>query len=157
MSCENPRQTFVMGTPPTYGSPNPRYIRPVVRINGIVQDAPVGYVVNPCFLPMDDIAKATNQTLSQEANVVTLSGGGGSFTLPTDLDAQTLSLAGNQLTISNGNTVTIPVPSIGTEPSVVSDANIPTDVVGTDDYLLGKPTTYLSIVVAGTTYNIPAY
>ena len=157
MSCENTRQTFVMGTPSTYGNPNPRYIRPVVRINGMVQDAPVGYVVNPCFLPMEEIAEATNQTLSQEANVVTLSGGGGSFTLPTDLDAQTLSLAGSQLSISNGNTVTIPVPAIGTEPAVVSDANIPTDVVGTDDYLLGKPTVYLQVIVGGTTYNIPAY
>lgn len=157
MACENPRQTFVMGTPSTYGSPNPRYIRPVVRINGMVQDAPVGYVVNPCFLPMEDIATATNQTLSQTGNVVTLSGGGGSFTLPTDLDAQTLSLAGSQLSISNGNTVTIPVPAIGTEPAVVSDANIPTDVVGTDDYLLGKPTVYLQVIVGGTTYNIPAY
>ena len=157
MSYENPRQTFVMGTPTTYGSPNTRYIRPVVRINGMAQDAPVGYVINPCFLPMEEIAEAANQTLSQTGNVVTLSGGGGSFTLPTDLDAQTLSFTGNQLSISNGNTVTIPVPSIGTEPAVVSDANIPTDVVGTDDYLLGKPTAYLSVVVAGTTYNIPAY
>ena len=157
MSCENPRQTFVMGTPPTYGSPNPRYIRPVVRINGMVQDAQVGYVVNPCFLPMEEIATATNQTLSQAGNVVTLSGGGGSFTLPTDLDAQTLSLTGDQLSISNGNTVTIPMHTIGTEPAVVSDANIPTDVVGTDDYLLGKPTAYLQVVVGGTTYNIPAY
>ena len=157
MACENQRQTFVMGTPPTYGSPNPRYIRPVVRINGMVQDTPVGYVVNPCFLPMDEIAIATNQTLSQAGNVVTLSGGGGSFTLPTDLDEQTLSLSGNQLSISNGNTVTIPVPAVGTEPAVVSDASIPTDVVGTDDYLLGKPTAYLAVVVGGTTYNIPAY
>ena len=157
MSCENPRQTFVMGTPSTYGSPNPRYIRPVVRINGMVQDAPVGYVVNPCFLPMEEIAEATNQTLTQAGSVVTLSGGGGTFTLPTDLDAQTLSLTGNQLSISNGNTVTIPGHSVGTEPAIVSDANIPTDVVGTDDYLLGKPTAYLSVVVAGTTYNIPAY
>lgn len=157
MSCENTRQTFVMGTPSTYGNPNPRYIRPAVRINGMVQDAPVGYVVNPCFLPMEDIATATNQTLSQTGNVVTLSGGGGSFTLPTDLDAQTLSLTGNQLSISNGNTVSIPVLTVGYEPAVVSDATIPTDVVGTDDYLLGKPTAYLSIVVAGTTYNIPAY
>ena len=157
MSCENPRQTFVMGTPPTYGSPNPRYIRPVVRINGMVQDAQVGYVVNPCFLPMEEIAAATNQTLSQAGNVVTLSGGGGSFTLPPDLDAQTLSLTGDQLSISNGNTVTIPMHTIGTEPAVVSDANIPTDVVGTDDYLLGKPTAYLQVVVGGTTYNIPAY
>ena len=157
MACENPRQTFVMGTPISYGSPNPRYIRPVVRINGMVQDAPVGYVVNPCFLPMDEIAEATNQTLSQTGSVVTLSGGGGSFTLPTDLDAQTLSLTGNQLSISNGNTVTIPVPAVGTEPTIASDAKIPTDVVGTDDYLLGKPTAYLSVVVGGTTYNIPAY
>ena len=157
MSCENQRQTFVMGTPPTYGSPNPRYIRPVVRINGMVQDAPVGYVVNPCFLPMEDIATATNQTLSQAGNVVTLSGNGGSFTLPTDLDAQTLSLTGNQLSISNGNTITIPVPITGTEPTIVSDASIPTDVIGTDEYLLGKPTAYLAITVAGTTYNIPAY
>ncbi len=157
MSCENPRQTFVMGTPTTYGSPNPRYIRPVVRINGMVQDAPVGYAVNPCFLPMEEIAEATNQTLTQAGSVVTLSGGGGTFTLPTDLDAQTLSLTGNQLSISNGNTVTIPVLSVGTEPAIVSDANIPTDIVGTDDYLLGKPTGYLSIVVAGPTYNIPAY
>lgn len=157
MSCENTRQTFVMGTPPTYGSPNPRYIRPVVRINGMVQDAPVGYVVNPCVLPMEEIAEATNQTLTQTGNVVTLSGGGGSFTLPTDLNAQTLSLTGNRLSISNGNTVSIPVPSIGTEPAVVSDANIPTDVVGTDEYLLGKPTVYLQVIVGGTTYNIPAY
>ena len=106
---------------------------------------------------MEEIAEATNQTLSRTGNVVTLSGGGGSFTLPTDLDAQTLRLTGNQLSISNGNTVSIPVPSIGTEPAVVSDANIPTDVVGTDEYLLGKPTVYLQVIVAGTTYNIPAY
>ena len=157
MSCENTRQTFVMGTPTTYGSPNPRYIRPVVRINAMLQDAPVGYVINPCFLPMEEIAEATNQTLSQVGNVVTLSGDGGSFTLPTDLDAQTLSLTGSTLAISNGNQVVLPMLAIGTEPAIVSDAAIPTDVVGTDDYLLGKPTAYLSIVVAGTTYNIPAY
>ena len=157
MSCENTRQTFVMGTPVTYGNPNPRYIRPVVRINAMLQDAPVGYVVNPCFLPMEEIAEATNQTLSQAGNVVTLSGDGGSFTLPTDLDAQTLSLTGSTLAISNGNQVVLPMLAIGTEPAIVSDAAIPTDVVGTDDYLLGKPTAYLSIVVAGTTYNIPAY
>lgn len=157
MSCENTRQTFVMGTPPTYGSPNPRYIRPVVRINGMVQDAPVGYVVNPCFLPMEEIAEATNQTLSRTGNVVTLSGGGGSFTLPTDLDAQTLALTGNRLSISNGNSVTLPVLSAGTEPAIVSDATIPTDVVGEDVYLLGKPSAYLQVTVGGVVYNLPAY
>ena len=133
MSCENTRQTFVMGTPTTYGSPNPRYIRPVVRINGMVQDAPVGYVINPCFLPMEDIASATNQTITLDGSTLTLSDGGGSVELPA-------------------GTITT-----GTEPAIVVDAAVPTSVVGTDEYLLAKPTTYLSVVVDGVTYNIPAY
>ena len=151
------QQTFVIGTPPTYGGSNPRYIKPLVRIHGMVQDAPFGYTLNPCILPMDAIADATKQTISKVGNVITLSGGGGTVNLPADSAAQTLSLAGSALSISNGNTVTIPVPSVGTEPTIVSDANIPTDVVGTDEYLLGKPTAYLSVVVEGITYNIPAY
>ena len=133
MSCENTRQTFVMGTPPTYGSPNPRYIRPVVRINAMVQDAPVGYVINPCFLPMEDIASATNQTITLAGSTLTLSDGGGSVELPT-------------------GTITT-----GTEPAIEVDAAIPTSVVGTDEYLLAKPTAYLRVVVDGVTYNIPAY
>lgn len=50
------------------------------------------------------------QTLSQSGNTVTLSQGGGSFVLPTfnDTDGQSLSLAGNVLSISNGNSVTLP-------------------------------------------------
>jgi hypothetical protein len=52
------------------------------------------------------------QTLSQSGNVITLSNGGGSFTLPTftdtDTDAQSLALSGNVLSISNGNSVTLP-------------------------------------------------
>lgn len=50
------------------------------------------------------------QTLSQSGNTVTLSQGGGSFVLPTftDTDAQSLSLTGNVLSISNGNSVTLP-------------------------------------------------
>ena len=133
MSCENTRQTFVMGTPTTYGSPNPRYIRPVVRINGMVQDAPVGYVINPCFLPMEDIASATNQTITLDGSTLTLSDGGGSVELPA-------------------GTITT-----GTEPAIAVDAAVPTSVVGTDEYLLAKPTTYLSVVVDGVTFNIPAY
>ena len=133
MSCENTRQTFVMGTPPTYGSPNPRYIRPVVRINAMVQDAPVGYVINPCFLPMDEIASATNQTITLAGSTLTLSDGGGSVELPA-------------------GTITT-----GTEPAIEVDAAIPTSVVGTDEYLLAKPTAYLRVVVDGVTYNIPAY
>ena len=51
------------------------------------------------------------QTISQSGNTVTLSNGGGSFTLPTftDTDSQSLSLSGNILSISNGNSVTLPV------------------------------------------------
>jgi len=53
-----------------------------------------------------------NQTLSQSGNVITLSNGGGSFTLPTftdtDTDAQSLALSGNVLSISNGNSVALP-------------------------------------------------
>ena len=50
------------------------------------------------------------QTLSQAGNTVTLSNGGGSFTLPTftDTDQQSLTLTGNTLAISNGNSVTLP-------------------------------------------------
>ena len=133
MSCENTRQTFVMGTPTTYGSPNPRYIRPVVRINGMVQDAPVGYVVNPCFIPMEEIAATTNQTITLAGSTLTLSDGGGSVELPA-------------------GTITT-----GTEPAIEVDAAVPTSVVGTDEYLLAKPTAYLRVVVDGVTYNIPAY
>ena len=133
MSCENTRQTFVMGTPVTYGNPNPRYIRPVVRSNAMLQDAPVGYVINPCFLPMEEIAEATNQTIALAGSTLTLSDGGGSVELPATTIAT------------------------GTEPAIEVDASIPTSVVGTDEYLLAKPTAYLSVVVDGVTYNIPAY
>lgn len=55
-----PRQWYTV----TYGTPSPRYIRPLVRINGMVEDAPVGYKLDPCMLPptimkVDDC----NQTL----------------------------------------------------------------------------------------------
>ncbi len=50
------------------------------------------------------------QTVSQTGNTVTLSNGGGSFTFPTftDTDGQSLFLSGNTLSISNGNSVTLP-------------------------------------------------
>ena len=34
-----------------YGTPHPRYIRPLVRINAMTEDAPFGYKLHPCFLP----------------------------------------------------------------------------------------------------------
>jgi hypothetical protein len=80
----------------------------VTTVNG-VESAPVNLPV-PTFTELD--ASTTNelQTLTQSGNTVTLSNGGGSFTLPTftDTDAQSLSLVGNNLSISNGNTVVLP-------------------------------------------------
>jgi len=80
----------------------------VTTVNGVAS-APVNLPV-PTFTELD--ASTTNelQTLTQSGNTVTLSNGGGSFTLPTftDTDAQSLSLVGNNLSISNGNTVVLP-------------------------------------------------
>lgn len=45
------------------------------------------------------------QSISKTGNTISLSNGGGSV---TDADAQTLSLVGNALSISNGNTITLP-------------------------------------------------
>lgn len=58
----------------------------------------------------------TPQTISQTGNVVTLSNGGGSFTLPTftNTDAQSLTLSGNTLSISNGNSITLPAQTFQT-------------------------------------------
>lgn len=67
-------------------------------------------VVLPTFVEIDGSITNELQTLTQSGNVITLSNGGGSFTLPTftDTDAQSLTLVGNNLTISNGNTVVLP-------------------------------------------------
>jgi len=71
----------------------------VTTVNGVAS--------TPVTLPVSPI-----QTLSQSESTITLSNGGGSFVLPTfidtDTDAQTLSLQGNNLSISNGNTVVLP-------------------------------------------------
>lgn len=80
----------------------------VTTVNGVASN-PVNLPV-PIFTELD--ASTTNelQTLTQSGNTITLSNGGGSFTLPTftDTDAQSLSLIGNNLSISNGNTVVLP-------------------------------------------------
>lgn len=155
MTCDSPRFDFTQ--PADHGTPKPRYFRPLVRINAMTNDLPYGAHLDPCWLPMDAIAEATNQTISLAGNVITLSGEGGTVTLPTDFDQQTLSLEDAVLSISNGNSVTLPVLSAGTEPAIVSDATIPTDVVGEDVYLLGKPAAYLQVTVGGVVYNLPAY
>ena len=125
------RQTFVIGTPPTYGSPNPRYIKPLVRINGMTNDIPFGHTLNPCILPMDAIAAATNQNITIKDNVITLSG--------------------------NGNSVTLPHLTIGTAPATTPCTTIPTTIMGTQAYILGAPHKFLVVTIDGTVYNIPAY
>ena len=35
----------------TYGTPNPRFIRPLVRINGMTEDMPFGYKFDQCIMP----------------------------------------------------------------------------------------------------------
>jgi hypothetical protein len=75
-----------------------------------------GVASNPVNLPLQELTEidgsTTNelQTISQSGNTITLSNGGGSFTLPTftDTDGQSLSLTGNTLSISNGNSVVLP-------------------------------------------------
>ena len=64
----------------------------------------------------NSVALPPAQTIAQAGNIITLSQGGGSFTLPafTDTDGQSLTLNGNVLGISNGNTVTLPIQSAQT-------------------------------------------
>jgi hypothetical protein len=99
------------------------------NVNNILASAPIVNSIsntintsNQLITTVNGVASApvnlparSPQTLSQSGNVITLSNGGGSFTLPTftdtDTDAQSLALSGNVLSISNGNSVTLPAQS----------------------------------------------
>jgi hypothetical protein len=78
----------------------------ITTVNGVASEA----VKLPDFSGLDNSTTNELQTISQTGNTVTLSNGGGSFTLPTftDTDGQSLALTGNTLSISNGNSVTLP-------------------------------------------------
>ena len=80
----------------------------VTTVNGVASN-PVNLPI-PTFTEVDGSTTNELQTLSQSGNTVTLSNGGGTFTLPTftDTDSQSLNLTGNTLSISNGNSVTLP-------------------------------------------------
>lgn len=58
-------------------------------------------------------ADSDGQQLQLSGNNLSITGGN-SVTLPISIDAQTLTVSGNQLTISNGNTVTLPSGTGGT-------------------------------------------
>lgn len=63
MSACTGKPTFTLGAQPTYGTPDPRYIRPLARINSMVADMPQGYLINPCLLPMEAITEAVSAEL----------------------------------------------------------------------------------------------
>jgi hypothetical protein len=127
---------FVLVDPPMRGVPNPRYFKPLVRINAQTQDAPFNWKLDNCYLDMDAIARAVNSS--------------GYQTLSFDQST-------NNLSISGGNTVDISQVTAGNEPAVITDAAIPTAAVGTDDYLLAKPDAWGKVMVGGVAYNIPLY
>lgn len=112
----------------TNGVPQPRYIQPLVRINGVVEEAPHGWTFDPCMLPAG---------------------------------LTPVNLIGNTLTVNGVQVVIPPV----TPPSVLSNGvpplalspSVPSDVVGTDTYLLATPDAWQTIVVGGTSYLSPLY
>jgi hypothetical protein len=111
-----------------------------------------GVQSNPVNLPI-----STPQTLSQVGNVITLSNGGGSFTLPTftdtNTDAQSLALSGNVLSISNGNSVTLPTV---TPQTLSQSGNVVTLSNGGGSFTLPTftDTDAQSLALAGNTLSI---
>ena len=80
----------------------------ITTVNGVAS-TPVTLPA-PTFEENDGSTTNELQTISQVGNTITLSHNGGSFVLPTftDTDSQSLALTGNVLSISNGNSVTLP-------------------------------------------------
>jgi hypothetical protein len=93
----------------------------VTTVNG-VNSAPVNL---PAQEENDGSTTNELQTLSQSGNTITLSHNGGSFVLPTfiDTDSQSLSLTGNVLAISNGNSVTLPTQTLTQTGNTVTLSN----------------------------------
>ncbi|MBL7887567.1 MAG: hypothetical protein JNJ52_12520, partial [Flavobacterium sp.] len=97
----------------------------ITTVNGVSSN-PITIPI-PNFIEIDGSVTNELQTLSQSGNTITLSNNGGSFTLPTftDTDAQALTLTGNNLSISNGNTVLLPTTNViaGTNVSVTGNGS----------------------------------
>ena len=61
LGCENKVDT-------PEGVPTIRYMRPLVRINGMMQDMPFGATINPCFIKeLKDVTINGTIQLDQEA------------------------------------------------------------------------------------------
>ena len=87
------------------------------------------------------------QTLSLVGNTVSLSGGGGSITVP-DLDTQDLSLVGNVLSLTNGGSVTLP-----SAPGQVAQT---LSIAGSTVSLSGGGGSIVLPAAAGVTFATPA-
>lgn len=115
----------------------------ITTVNGIAS-APIN-------LPgIDNSVTNELQTISQTGNTITLSNGGGSFTLPTfsDADAQSLALTGNTLSISNGNSVTLPAQTISQTGNTVTLSN------GGGSFTLPMPQAPQTISQTGNTVTL---
>ncbi|MBL7782327.1 MAG: tail fiber domain-containing protein [Saprospiraceae bacterium] len=108
-----------------------------------LQAVPYAKVAERALLGDDDSDPDNEiQFLSISGNQINLSGGGGTVMLPTATDNQQLSLNGPQLTISNGNTVTLPTgttytagPGIGIAGNQISNTG---DLNANDDLTINS-------------------
>ena len=123
----------------------------ITTVNGVAS-APVNL---PDISGLDTSATNELQTLSQTGNTVTLSNGGGSFTLPTfaDTDAQSLALTGNTLSISNGNSVTLPT-YVDTPQTISQSGNTVTLSNGGGSFVLPAPQAPQTISQTGNTVTL---
>lgn len=110
------------------------------------------------------------QVLTQNGSDVTLSGGGGTINvgdLSNTNELQTLSISGNEITISDGNTITIPsddgtatqvqgtgIASVTGDGSAANPYSINVPAYVDPDNDAGNELQDLSVVQSGTTYTI---
>jgi hypothetical protein len=137
----SPCVTFRMEDPKPRGVPNPRYFKPLVRINAQAQDAPWNWKLDPCYIDQAPIVQAVLAQVNQAPN-------------------QNLTIDGNTLGITGGNTVQLPSGAsftLGVQPSVNLDASIPTSQVGGDAFGLGAPDAWIQVTVGGQTFVVPGY
>ncbi len=113
-------------------------------------------------LPQDGDGSSTNelQTLALNGQNLSLSNGGGMVALPANTDNQTLNVSGSDLSISGGNTVTLPVgPTYTAGPGIFFMGN---SIVALDNSLTNEIQTIslsgtsLSLSLGGGTVNLPA-
>jgi hypothetical protein len=122
---------------PSKGNPKPRYFVPTIRLNGQVQDMQKGQKLDPAYLDMSAIAAAVD---TDKQDLSTTNGG------------YTINISGSQTSVD------IPALTAGTAPNIDTSASIPSDVVGTDNYLLAQPVRWLQMTLSdGSIATIPSY